>query len=401
MAGEGDLVLRDRQVLAVGDTDLFAHQVDPGDHLGHRVFDLQAGVHLDEVELAVFPQELDRPGAAIAHVGHRLRADAAHAIAFFRRDDRGGRFLEHFLVAPLERAVALAQVDRAAAPVAEHLKFDVARIAEILLDIDGRIAEGGLGLAPGLFHQAFELVLALADLHPAPAAAAGGLDDHRIADLARDPARLVVIGHGAVAAGHQRQAQRAGGALRLHLVAHRADMFGLGPDPLDVVRLDDLGELGVFRQEAVTGVDRVGLRDLRRRDDVGDVEIAVGGGRRADAHGVVGQAHVHGVGIGGRMDGDGLDAHLVRRAVDAKRDFAAVGNQDSGNAHGSPQPMTTSGWSNSTGCALSTRIALTVPALSAVIGFITFIASTISRVSPCFTLSPTLTKGSAPGSAAR
>src|SRR5204862_1442075 len=33
---------------------------------------LQPGVHLDEVELAVFPQEFDRPRAAIAHVGHRL-----------------------------------------------------------------------------------------------------------------------------------------------------------------------------------------------------------------------------------------------------------------------------------------------------------------------------------------
>ena len=35
------------------------------------------------------------------------------------------------------------------------------------------------------------------------------------------------------------------------------------------------------------------------------------------------------------------------------------------------------------------------------IGFITFIASTISRVSPCFTVSPTPTKAGAPGSAER
>jgi hypothetical protein len=40
-------------------------------------------------------------------------------------------------VAALERAVALAEVDGVAIAVAEHLKFDVARIAEIFFDIDG------------------------------------------------------------------------------------------------------------------------------------------------------------------------------------------------------------------------------------------------------------------------
>ena len=35
--------------------------VDAGDHLGHRVFHLDAGVHLDEVELPVLVEELDCP----------------------------------------------------------------------------------------------------------------------------------------------------------------------------------------------------------------------------------------------------------------------------------------------------------------------------------------------------
>ena len=43
------------------------------------------------------------------------------------------------------------------------------------------------------------------------------------------------------------------------------------------------------------------------------------------------------------------------------------------------------------------RIASTVPACGAGIGFITFIASMISRVWPFLTLSPTLTKGVGPG----
>ena len=51
--------------------------------------------------------------------------------------------------------------------------------------------------------------------------------------------------------------------------------------------------------------------------------------------------------------------------------------------------------------AVATLIFLTVPALGAVIGFITFIASMISRVSPAFTAWPTVMNGFAPGSGDR
>ena len=230
-------------------------------------------------------------------------------------------------MAALERTVALPQVDRIAAPVAENLELDVARIAQILLDIDGRIAERGLGLAAGLFHQAFQRIGRVADLHAAPAAATRRLDDHRIADVLGDAGGFRHFGHRAIAAGHQRQTQRPGGALGFHLVAHGADMFGLGADPGDVVRLDDLGELGVLRQEAVARVDGVAMRDFGGRDDRGDVEVAFGCRGWPDAHGVVGQAHMHGIGIGGGMHRHRLDPHLVRGAMDAQRNLPAIGDQ--------------------------------------------------------------------------
>ena len=177
-------------------------------------------------------------------------------------------------------------------------------------------------------------------------------------------------------------------------------MLGLGTDPDDVVQLDDLGELGVLRQEAVARVDRVGVDDFGGRDDVGDVEVAVARGGRADADGFVGKADVHGVGVGGGMHRHRPDSELLGGAQDPKRDLAAVGDQQLvDGTH--DYSMTTSGWSNSTGCALATISWVILPPRGALIGFITFIASTISRVSPCFTVSPTLTKLAEPGSAAR
>ena len=62
-------------------------------------------------------------------------------------------------MAALDRAVALADVDRITLAVAEHLEFDVARVAEIFFEIDGVVAERGARFGRGLLHQAFELVL--------------------------------------------------------------------------------------------------------------------------------------------------------------------------------------------------------------------------------------------------
>jgi hypothetical protein len=112
-------------------------------------------------------------------------------VALLGRDDRGGGFLEHLLVAALQRAVALAEMDGVALAVAEHLELDMARVAEIFLDIDGVVAERALRLGARLADLALELVLGADDLHAAPAAARGRLDDHRIAGLGGDRARLL------------------------------------------------------------------------------------------------------------------------------------------------------------------------------------------------------------------
>ncbi len=56
--------------LALGDPDLLGDEVDAEHLLGHRVLDLEAGVHLEEpdlaaVEVRVGDEELDRAGADV------------------------------------------------------------------------------------------------------------------------------------------------------------------------------------------------------------------------------------------------------------------------------------------------------------------------------------------------
>ncbi len=93
------------------------------------MLDLEARVHLDEVELAVLVQEL-RPCRAPRYWILRMAAATSLAdLLAARRVERGrGRFFEDLLVAALQRAVALAQMHGIAPAVAEDLDLDVARL---------------------------------------------------------------------------------------------------------------------------------------------------------------------------------------------------------------------------------------------------------------------------------
>ena len=91
---------------------------------------------------------------------------------------------------------------------------------------------------------------------------------------------------------------------------------------------EDLGEARVLGEEAIAGMDSVGAGDLAGGQERRDVEIAVARSRRADAHALIREPHVHGVGVGGRMHRHGLDAELLARTQYAQCDLAAIGYED-------------------------------------------------------------------------
>ena len=88
-------------------------------------------------------------------------------------------------------------------------------------------------------------------------------------------------------------------------------MFGLRTNECDFVFFQDLGKAGVFRKKPVAGMNGVRAGDLAGRDDRGDIEIAVFRGRRPDADALIGELDVHGLLVGGRIDGDRGDAQFL------------------------------------------------------------------------------------------
>src|SRR5438477_1982352 len=291
------------------------------------MFDLEPGVHLDEMELAVFVKKLDGADPFIAELFHRPRHPLADHLALQCIEGRGECLLPYLLVAPLQRAIALAQVNGAALAVAQNLNFDVTRVRKIFLEIDITIAKRRLRFRLGGLERVFELAFATCDFHAAAAAAGSRLDENRIADLLRKAPAFLDIGNTPLGSGHHRNPELLRGPLRLDLVAHDPDVLGTGSDELDAVFGQNLGKSGILGKKAIARMHRFRSGDFARRHDRRDVEIAFAHRRRTDAHALISKPDMHRLFIRRRMHGDRLHAQLPAGSEYPERDFTAIGDE--------------------------------------------------------------------------
>ena len=191
MAVEREIALAERQRLARCDAELQFDEIEAGHHFGDRMLDLEPRVHFHEIELrgleiaAAADDEFHRAGAAIADRLGTGDRRLAHARAQGLRHAGCGRFLDHLLMAALQRAIALEERNAIAMAVGQHLDFDMARTCNEFLDQHAIIAEGGRRLAPAGIERCREFAGACNMAHALAAAARHRLDHHRIADLSR------------------------------------------------------------------------------------------------------------------------------------------------------------------------------------------------------------------------
>ena len=213
------------------------------------MLDLKPRVHLEEIEIAVLvDDELDGAGGVVADGLGQRDGLRPHRLAGLGVEERARRLLDHLLVAPLDRAFALAEMDDVAVLVAEHLDLDMARLLDIFLDEHAVVAEARLGLGLSTSRSPPRTSLrAPGDAHALAAAAGRRLDHHRIADLVGDLGRLLGVLDHAEMAGHGRDLGLGGELLRLDLVAHRLDRLEIRADEDDARLLERAGEGRVLR----------------------------------------------------------------------------------------------------------------------------------------------------------
>ena len=329
--------LSDAERFARRNPQLLGHEVEPGDHLGDGVLDLQARVHLHEEEVAgavAGHDELYGAGADVADAARGLAGGFADAGAGRVVEERRRGLFDDLLVSPLQRALALAEVDDGAVLIGKDLHLDVPRRGDVAFEEEGVVAEGCRGLAPRRGDRRGEPRRVVDDVHALAAAACGRLDQHGEVDLRRPRDQLVV---GQARAGEARNgahAARFDGLLGRDLVAHHLDRLGRRPDEDDAGVGARAGELGVLGEEPEPRVDRLRAGAVRGIQHPLDRQVALARGGGPEAYGFVGEAHVHGSGVGVAVDGDRADAEAAERADDPHRDLAAVGDEDFLDAEG-------------------------------------------------------------------
>ncbi len=197
--------------------------------LGHRVLDLDARVHLDEVELAVLVQELHGAGTAIADALAGVDAQQADGLALLGGNAGRGRFFD----APSGCAAASSSRAR---PGARRSRWQSAStctsmwrgVSRYFSRNTAAVPERRRCLGARDLDLGDQFVLAAHHLHAAPATAGGGLDQHRVTDLLRHfLADDFVVRQHALGARH---AGHAGGdhlGLGGGLAAHQPDGLGL------------------------------------------------------------------------------------------------------------------------------------------------------------------------------
>src|SRR5690348_8538678 len=109
------------------------------------MLDLQPRVHFEEVKIALaVDDKLDRTGRAVADRARQRDRLRPHRGARLGIDKRARRLLDYFLMTPLDRAFALAQMHDVAVGVAEHLDFDMARLLYVFFEKHAVVAKARL-----------------------------------------------------------------------------------------------------------------------------------------------------------------------------------------------------------------------------------------------------------------
>ncbi len=330
-AVEAHVRLREAERLAGRHPDHALDEVDAGDKLGDRMLHLQAGVHFEEIEVAAgVDDELHRSGRIVADGVRESDRLGTHRRAQGGIDRRRRRLLDDLLVAPLDRALALAEMDDGAVPVAQHLHLDMARRLDETLDEHAVVAEGGARLRTGRAHAGGDLGVGEGNPHALAAATGRRLDHHRQANIGGDRDRLAIVVDGAEVAGNGGDPGVGGELLRFDLVAHGGNGAGVGTNEGDAGGGQCFGKRGALREKPIARMDGVGTGSAAGLNEIVDHQVRGRGRRRPDGNRLVGHLDVERVAVGVAVDGDGGDPHPPRGADDAAGDLAAVGDQDLG-----------------------------------------------------------------------
>ena len=227
----------------------------------------------------------------------------------------------------LAGTVPLAQPHRVPVAVGEHLHLDVAGPAEIALDIDLAVPEGGLSLTPGRFQGGGDIGGAGDDLDSATTTAKRRLDRDRPAVGVAEGDDLGEVGNRLTPARDAGDACTLGSEPSTDLVAHGLDRTGRRSYEGRTGGGDRPSERRALGEEPVPRMHRVGTAARQGVQDGFGREVALGRGLATQGVCLVGETDMERVAVQLGVDSDRRDPELAAGSDDPHGDLAAVGHE--------------------------------------------------------------------------
>ena len=238
---------------------------------------------------------------------------------------RGGD-LDDFLMATLNGAVALMEVDDVTLLIADDLYFDVFGPTDIALEEDGVVAEGATSLALGFVEEWNQIFRIFDHAHAATTATEGCLNYEWKTDFLGFLDRFFAIADGILGARERRDLGLFGNFSSFYLIAHTAEKIRTGTDKVEAIFFTSAGEISVFREETIARVNEVDALSLGKIDDAGNIEVS--GDRPMpfpDEVGFISLKTVDAEAVFIGIDRDSAVAEFGGGTKDANSDFAAIG----------------------------------------------------------------------------
>ena len=327
MAAHLQVVLTEGESFPRGHKQLRPDQIHTGDLLGDGMFHLQAGVHLEEIKVFARKQKLDRARVDVPNGLCGRDGGAGHPLTNGRGDRRTRGFFDHLLVPPLQCAITFKQVHGLPVRVGHDLHFDVPRPLNQAFDVDRAVGKRTGRFARRGRNGLVRFTLGAHNAHTLAATTGRRFQQGRVTDAAHGGPHHVELLRRRCLPGHHGHPGSRYGLARRRLGSHRRNHPRRRPDKCQAGGLTAGGKRGVFGEEAVARVHRIGTGPSRRREQRIDLEITLRGGRRSEQDCVIGRHHMGRAGIRFGVHRDRLNGHLATRTNDAHRNLAAVGNQ--------------------------------------------------------------------------
>ena len=207
VSGKSDVVLCDFQGFSCCNADLCADEIKAGHCFSDSMLYLNARIDFHKIEFIIgkIQQKFHRTDIGVMDALGCFDGETSDAVTHVLRQSDGRRFFQQFLIAPLQRAFAFAEVQDFAIVVRDDLHFDMAGVFDVMFKVIF-----GFGDVDEVIENVAKVFFVMCDAHAFAAASGYWFEDNRITYFAGCCDGFFPVGEGIASFCHRNTGRRNG-----------------------------------------------------------------------------------------------------------------------------------------------------------------------------------------------